>query len=176
MAASYDMEIQKTQLVLSSKNPEQTLHWGKLLGMLLDRGDVVALMGQLGAGKTTLTQGIAYGLGVGNDCYVTSPTFTIINEYKGRMPVYHLDFYRIESPLEFGNLGLEEYLPGDGVTIVEWAEKLEGFLPKEYLMIILEYADHNVRKVNMRGIGDRYCDMVNKIEMEIYGSTDCETA
>lgn len=176
MFASYDMENQKTQLVLSSESPERTLHWGKLLGILLDRGDVVALIGPLGAGKTTLTQGIAYGLGVGNDCYVTSPTFTIINEYKGRMPVYHLDFYRIESPLEINDLGLEEYLPGEGVTIVEWAEKIEGFLPKEYLMIILEYADYNVRKVNMRGVGERYCDIVNRIEMEICGNIDCKTA
>ena len=73
------METQKAQLVLLSESPEQTLYWGKLLGMLLDGGDVVALTGELGAGKTTLTQGIANGLGVGNDCYVTSPTFTIIN-------------------------------------------------------------------------------------------------
>ncbi|MCK5514523.1 MAG: tRNA (adenosine(37)-N6)-threonylcarbamoyltransferase complex ATPase subunit type 1 TsaE [Deltaproteobacteria bacterium] len=170
------METQKAQLVLSSESPEQTLYWGKLLGMLLDGGDVVALIGELGAGKTILTQGIANGLGVGNDYYVTSPTFTIINEYKGRMPVYHLDFYRIESPLEIDNLGLEEYLPGEGVAIIEWAEKIEGFLPKEYLMIILGYADYNVRKVNMRGIGERYCNIVNKIEMEIYGKIDCETA
>lgn len=169
------MEDQENQLVLSSGSPEQTLYWGTLLGLLLDGGDVVALIGELGAGKTTLTQGIAIGLGVGNDCYVTSPTFTIINEYKGRMPIYHLDFYRIESPLEIDNLGLEEYLPGEGVTIIEWAEKIEGFLPKEYLMIMLDYADDNVRSVNMRGIGERYGHIVNRMVMEIHGNTNCET-
>jgi tRNA threonylcarbamoyladenosine biosynthesis protein TsaE len=170
-----DMEPDKTQLILSSESPAQTMYWGKLLGMLLAGGDVVALVGELGAGKTTLTQGIADGLGVGKDCYVTSPTFTIINEYKGRVPVYHLDFYRIESSAEFDNLGLEEYFSGEGVAIVEWAEKIESFLPKEYLMIIFEYVDYSVRKVGMSGIGKRYIDMVNKIEMEICETAGCKT-
>ncbi len=168
------MEKKNAQLVLSSESPEQTLYWGKLLGLLLDEGDVVALTGELGAGKTALTQGIADGLGVSKDCYVTSPTFTIINEYKGRIPVYHLDFYRIESSLEIGNLGLEEYLPGEGVAIIEWAEKVERFLPKEYLKIILKYVNHSVRKVDMIGIGRRYCDIVNKIEMRIYEYAGCK--
>jgi len=155
------------QLVLSSKSPEQTLYWGKLLGMMLEGGDVVALIGELGTGKTTLTQGIADGLGVGKECYVTSPTFTIINEYKGRVPVYHLDFYRIESPSEIENLGLEEYLLGEGVAIIEWAEKIKKFLSREYLMIILDYVEYSVRKMSMRGVGRRYGEMIKKIEMKI---------
>jgi tRNA threonylcarbamoyladenosine biosynthesis protein TsaE len=154
------------QLVLISESPEQSLYWGKLLGMLLKEGDVVALVGELGAGKTTLTQGIADGLGVGKECYITSPTFTIINEYKGRVPVYHLDFYRIDSPSEIENLGLEEYLQGKGVAIVEWAEKIETFLPREYLMIMLDYVDYSVRKMGMRGIGTRYAEIVKSIEMK----------
>lgn len=169
------MDSQETQLVFSSGSPEQTLYCGRLLGLLLDVGDVVGLIGELGAGKTTLTQGIAKGLGVGNDCYVTSPTFTIMNEYKGRIPVYHLDFYRIESPLEIDNLGLEEYLPGEGVTIIEWAEKIEKFLPKEHLMIMLDHVDDNVRNLNMRSIGERYGCIVNRMAIEIHGNTDCKT-
>ncbi len=169
------MEPEKTQLILSSESPAQTMYWGKLLGMLLAGGDVVALVGELGGGKTTLTQGIADGLGVGKDCYVTSPTFTIINEYKGGVPVYHLDFYRIESPAEVDNLGLEEYFSGEGVAIVEWAEKIESFLPKEYLMIIFEYVDYSVRKVGMSGIGKRYIDIVDRMEMEICETAGCKT-
>jgi len=158
----------ETQLVLSSGSSEQTLYWGKLLGVLLEGGDVVALIGELGTGKTTLAQGIAEGLGVSKECYVTSPTFTIINEYKGRVPVYHLDFYRIESPSEIENLGLEEYFLGEGVAIIEWAEKIEKFLSREYLMIMLEYVEYSVRKMSMRGIGRRYGEIIKAVEMKIY--------
>ena len=91
------------------------------------------------------------------------------------MPVYHLDFYRIESSAEVDNLGLEEYFSGEGVAIVEWAEKIESFLPKEYLMIIFEYVDYSGRNVGMSGIGKRYIDMVNKIEMEICETAGCKT-
>jgi tRNA threonylcarbamoyladenosine biosynthesis protein TsaE len=168
------IDVMEPQLVLESKSPEHTLYWGELLGMLLREGDVVALIGELGAGKTTLTQGIACGLGVGKECYLTSPTFTIINEYEGRIPVYHLDFYRIDLPSDVENLGLEEYLQSDGVAIIEWAEKIEKILPREYLMIVLEYVEYSVRKMSMKGIGRRYGEMVRKIEMRIYGTTGKE--
>ena len=164
------------QLVLSSKSPEQTLYWGKRLGELLERGDVVSLTGDLGAGKTTLTQGISAGLGVGEDCYVTSPTFTIINEYMGRVPVYHLDFYRIDLLSEVENLGLEEYFQGNGVALVEWAEKIKTFLPENYLMVLLEYVDDSVRKISMKGMGKRYRDVLKEVESRIYETSGCKTA
>jgi len=164
------------QLVLSSKSPEQTLYWGKRLGELLERGDVVSLTGDLGAGKTTLTQGISDGLGVGEDCYVTSPTFTIINEYMGRVPVYHLDFYRIDLLSEVENLGLEEYFQGNGVALIEWAEKIKTFLPENYLMVFLEYVDDSVRKISMKGIGKRYRDVLKEIESIIYETPGCKIA
>ena len=166
----------ESQLVLLSKSHEQTLYWGRLLGMLLTKGDVVALVGDLGAGKTTLTQGIADGLGVDRECYVTSPTFTIINEYRGRVPVYHLDFYRIDSPSEVGDLGLEEYFQGNGVAVVEWAEKIKTFLPKEHLMIMLEYVDRGVRKMSIGGIGARYTEIVKAFELKTFEATKCKTA
>jgi tRNA threonylcarbamoyladenosine biosynthesis protein TsaE len=164
------------QLVLSSKSPEQTLYWGKRLGELLERGDVVSLTGDLGAGKTTLTQGISDGLGVGEDCYVTSPTFTIINEYMGRVPVYHLDFYRIDLLSEVENLGLEEYFQGNGVALVEWAEKIKTFLPENYLMVFLEYVDDSVRKISMKGMGKRYREVLKEIESIIYETPGCKIA
>lgn len=164
------------QLVLSSKSPEQTLYWGKCLGRLLEGGDVVALVGELGAGKTTLAQGISNGLGVSDECYVTSPTFTIINEYMGRVPVYHLDFYRIDSLSEVENMGLEEYFQGKGVALVEWAEKIEPFLPGNYLMVFLEYVDYSVRKISMKGMGKRYREVLKEIETKIYETAGCKTA
>jgi len=97
---------------------------GEKIGRHLENGDIVFLFGDLGAGKTTLTQGIARGLGVPREEYVRSPTFTLVNEYKGKVPVFHIDLYRIASSHELEDLGLEEVFSGDGIAIVEWAEKL----------------------------------------------------
>ena len=144
--------------------------------MLLTGGDVVSLIGELGAGKTTLTQGIADGLGVSKECYVTSPTFTLINEYRGRVPVYHLDFYRVDSPSEVENLGLEEYFQGNGVAVVEWAEKIKTFLPKEYLMVVLDYVDYSMRKMGISGIGTHYTEIVKAFELKTCETIKCKTA
>jgi len=107
-----------------SKNREETLALGEKLGKGLTPGDIVLLFGELGAGKTTLTQGITTGLGLEKDEYIRSPTFAIINEYAGRSPVYHIDLFRLDTFSEIENLGLEEFFFGAGVTVVEWAEKL----------------------------------------------------
>ena len=112
------------QISSVSHSPDETTAWGRKLGTLLEAGDVVALIGELGAGKTTLAQGIARGLGVPEQCYISSPTFTLINEYQGRVPFYHLDFYRIDTHSDCENLGLEEYLFGAGVALIEWADKI----------------------------------------------------
>lgn len=101
-----------------------TLILGEKIGQHLEAGDIVFLFGDLGAGKTTLTQGIARGLGVAKEEYVRSPTFTLVNQYQGKVPVYHIDLYRIASSHELEELGLEEVFSSEGVSIVEWAEKL----------------------------------------------------
>ncbi len=105
-----------------TKTPEETLAFGETLGGCLQPGDIVLLYGDLGSGKTTLTQGICRGLGMKD--YIRSPTFTLINEYQGRTPIYHVDLYRLESFKEIEALGLEEVFFGNGISIVEWAEKL----------------------------------------------------
>jgi tRNA threonylcarbamoyladenosine biosynthesis protein TsaE len=105
-------------------SPEDTLSLGEKIGQHLQAGDIVCLFGDLGAGKTTLTQGIARGLGIGREEYVRSPTFTLVNEYRGKVPVFHIDLYRIASSHEIEDLGLEEVFSCEGVCIVEWAEKL----------------------------------------------------
>jgi tRNA threonylcarbamoyladenosine biosynthesis protein TsaE len=153
-------------VLLSSENPAYTFQFGKNLGMLLAPGDVVALVGELGAGKTTLTQGIVRGLGVGEEHYIGSPTFTLINEYAGRMPVYHLDFYRIETPAEIVNLGLEEYLHGEGVAVIEWADKIESLLPEDHVMITLQYIDPTVRTLEIEGIGNRCAALIETVVRE----------
>ena len=124
----------------STHTPEETVQLGTKIGESLQSGDLVLLFGDLGAGKTTLTQGIARGLGVAEDEYVRSPSFTLINEYRGRMPVFHIDLYRIESVSQLENLGLEEILFGEGTSIVEWAEKL---FPEDQKNFIIE--DHQPR-------------------------------
>ncbi len=110
--------------LITTKNPEETDSLGKNLGKLLEPGDIVLLFGDLGAGKTTLTQGLCKGLGLPDGEYIRSPTFTLINEYQGKFPIYHIDLYRMEGLEEIESLGLEEVLFGKGVSIVEWSEKL----------------------------------------------------
>jgi tRNA threonylcarbamoyladenosine biosynthesis protein TsaE len=125
---------------LRSRSPEETQGIGERLGARLGPGAVIACTGELGAGKTCFLQGLARGLGVTGD--VTSPTFVLINQYRGRLPVYHLDAYRTESLTELAELGIEEMLEGDGVTVVEWADKLLPLLPARTI------------HVTIRGLGD----------------------
>ena len=153
-------------VLISSEKPEYTFQFGKNLGKHLLPGDVVALVGELGAGKTTLTQGIVRGLGVGEEHYIGSPTFTLINEYRGRVPVYHLDFYRIETPEELVNLGLEEYLYGEGVAVIEWADKIRTLLPEEHMMITLQYVDRTVRTLEVVVNGKRYAELIETVVRE----------
>lgn len=111
-----------------SHNPQETFELGRKFAGELRRGDVLALAGDLGAGKTQFAKGIAAGLGV--EAEVTSPTFTLIHEYPGgRLPLYHIDLYRLELEEEALKIGIDDYLAGDGVTIVEWADKFSGLMP-----------------------------------------------
>jgi len=118
-----------------SEGPEDTRRIAAVLGARLQAGDVVLLEGPLGAGKTVFAQGLASGLGVVEP--VTSPTFTLIHEHTGRLPLYHVDLYRLGGVAEAGDLGLEEYLGGDGVAVVEWPGRAAGLLPGEHLTVVL---------------------------------------
>lgn len=120
-------------LKVQTHSAEETRSLGQKLGKLLRPGDFVALTGDLGAGKTQFTQGIAAGLGV--EEAAVSPTYTLINEYEGRCPVYHFDVYRLDRIDEMEDLGYEEYFYGQGVTIVEWADRIRPLLPKDYLWV-----------------------------------------
>ena len=126
------------QMKIVSNSTDETLVLGKSLGNSLVAGDIILLFGDLGAGKTRLTQGICYGLDMKKDSYIRSPTFTLINEYPGRLPIYHIDLYRIESREEIYSLGLEEILFNQGVTIIEWAEKLRTSRNSNELMLNIQ--------------------------------------
>ena len=119
------------EFLLSSLH--DTFRWGDLFGRYLRSGDVVALRGDLGAGKTTLVRAIAIGMGVGDD--VTSPTYSLIQEYGGRLPMFHFDPYRLDDPFEMASLGLYEYLEREGVVVVEWADLILDLLPQDRFVI-----------------------------------------
>lgn len=131
-----------------SKSPEQTRELGERLAKSLGAGDVVALEGELGSGKTCFVQGMAKGLGVSKDAFVRSPSFTLLNQYEGRIPLYHLDFYRLNHAEDLGDLGLEEYFDGKGVTVIEWAHKFIQSLPKRTIHVHFEIIDENTREIS----------------------------
>ncbi len=138
-------------LRLISKSPEESAAIGKIIGEQACPGDVLALVGELGSGKTCMTQGIARGLQVPEGYQITSPTFTLINEYPGRIKLYHLDIYRLAGPADLSGMGYEEYFYGDGVVVIEWAEKIREILPEERIEIHLRYVDETSREIIIEG-------------------------
>jgi tRNA threonylcarbamoyladenosine biosynthesis protein TsaE len=140
------------EYIVKTNNTEETLQFSKELAQRLQPGDVITLEGDLGAGKTTFTKGLAVGLEITKN--VSSPTFTIIKEYNGRLPLYHMDVYRLEDSYE--DLGFDEYFEGQGVTVVEWAHLIEEQLPDELLQIKITHGEENTRVLTITPIGKRY--------------------
>lgn len=145
---------------------EQTWRIGQMLGSRLEPGDIVCLYGDLGAGKTSFSYGIALGLEV-KDQYITSPTFTFVNEYKGRIPFYHIDLYRLKDPEELEGIGFEEYIDSDGVTVIEWAERAEDELPDDRLSVYLSYVDEHSREIGFLAEGERYEKLLHDLSNEL---------
>jgi tRNA threonylcarbamoyladenosine biosynthesis protein TsaE len=131
-----------------SESPEQTRGIGERLAARLGPGDVVACVGDLGAGKTCFIQGLARGLGVTSE--VTSPTFVLVNQYRGRVPLYHLDAYRTVRLTELVDIGVEEMLHGDGVTVVEWADKLVPLLPPRTITVTIAGLGDEPRHITIK--------------------------
>ena len=130
--------------IRKTNSPEETLLLGEEIAKSLELGDVLCLNGDLGAGKTHFVKGIARGLGV-NESYVNSPTFTLINEYRGSLPIYHFDAYRINSDQEVVELGVDEYFYGDGICLIEWPEKMKNFLPGNSVQITIQKDNESSR-------------------------------
>lgn len=150
-----------------SHSPAQTVRVGQRLGELLQRGDLVLLLGEFGAGKTHFVKGIAQGLG--SDDLVTSPSFVLMNEYRAgrerqRMPIYHVDLYRIESSAELEGIGLDEALNGDGVCIIEWAERAQDWLPLEHVAVHLRHLSETKRVLRFVPRGARYETLVDTLK------------
>ncbi len=141
-----------------SHSEAQTRRLGARLAPLLQPGDVVALVGDLGSGKTRWIQGICQGLGVIDP--VISPTFTLINEYQGAWPIYHIDLYRITNAAETVTFGLEDYLYGSGISLIEWADRAKDFLPTDYLSVELYYLEETKRRVVLHPYGQRFINLL----------------
>jgi tRNA threonylcarbamoyladenosine biosynthesis protein TsaE len=152
------------RLKMISGDPTKTFYIGRILGEALTAGDIVALTGELGAGKTCLTQGIARGLGVPEVYQITSPTFTLVNEYPGRLNLIHLDVYRLSSSRDLQDLGYEEFFFGKGVTVIEWAEKIQDIIPEKSLSVTMAYLDQNQRSIDMKGPPDQITRISNVLK------------
>ena len=148
--------------IIYSDAQGKTLISGKRLGKLLSKGDNLALNGNLGAGKTVFTKGIATGLGVKKVEYVNSPSFVLLKEHKAAKNLYHFDLYRLNDLDEIEYIGIKEYLDGDGVVVIEWAEKMKELLPKEYLEINITILKNNKRRLEFLPKGKRYVDIVSR--------------
>ena len=149
-------------LRLVTKSPEETQEVGKALGRAARPGDVFLLSGGLGVGKTCLTQGIAWGLGVQEHAH--SPTFVLVTQYQGRLTLYHVDLYRLDDVEEVLDLGLDEYLYGQGVCVVEWAEKAPEAFPPTHLSVHLEETGETHRALHLTSEATRYCELLTHLK------------
>ena len=143
---------------------EQTIELGKLIGSLLKAGDVVVLMGQLGAGKTYLTKGIAEGQGVKDRKEVTSPSFVLIKQYMGRIPIYHFDAYRVKSPGEMYDIDCVGFFWGEGISIIEWADKVMECLPDDFIKITIETVGETSRDIHISYQGEKYRNFMEEFK------------
>lgn len=135
--------------IFTLRDLAETSAFGQQLGKLAQPGDVICLDGDLGAGKTALTQQIAKGLQVPDSCYVTSPTFSILQEYPGRIPLYHMDFYRLSDETEVEDLGFEEFFYLSGLTVIEWSKRATELIPESRLLLKITIEQDLARKVYM---------------------------
>jgi len=149
-------------LEIISHSPEQTQNLGVRIGELSLPGDVFLLVGKLGTGKTCLTQGIAWGLDIRE--YAVSPSFVLVRELSGRLPLYHIDLYRLDHLEEIAELGLDDYLYGNGVCVVEWAEKGLDLLPEEHLLVQIDYLSDTERRLQLKPSGQRYQEILNQLK------------
>lgn len=157
-------------LDIVSRSPAQTVHIGQQLGQQLRPGDVVLLYGEFGAGKTHLTKGIAQGLGSAD--MVNSPSFVLINQYRsgaahGGLPIYHVDLYRLEDTQALAGIGLDEALDGDGICVIEWAERASEWLPADYLAVFLRHLSENERALHFEPHGSRSTTIADELKRTI---------
>jgi tRNA threonylcarbamoyladenosine biosynthesis protein TsaE len=149
-------------MVIESRSPHETKSWGRRLASLLEGGELLGLIGDLGAGKTCFIKGLARGLSLREED-ILSPTFTMIQEHHGRFPLYHIDLYRLEEAT-LDDLGLREYLFSEGVAAVEWFERLRGGAEMEYLAVRISYAGANIRRIEFSAADSRHAQIISKLK------------
>ena len=147
-------------LTLISRGPQQTIQYGRTFASVLEPGSVIGLVGELGSGKTCFIKGLASVLAGVPEHEVTSPTFTFMQEYPGTVPLYHFDLYRIVSSADLTELGLEECLYGTGITVIEWADRAEGTLPREHVIISMEYIAEQERRLTFSAHGEKHAALL----------------
>jgi len=152
------------QWTFISRSAEHTRGLGVRLGKLLQGGEIIGLIGELGTGKTCLVRGLTDGLDVNRETWIRSPTFTLVNEYRGRLPIYHIDLYRIESTGELEELNLREYLYSNGVSLIEWFEYFPAGEVDDHLEIELAYRQGSRRQLTFRPHGTRYEELVKALQ------------
>jgi tRNA threonylcarbamoyladenosine biosynthesis protein TsaE len=153
-----------TPWVVLSTSTRMTMSFGQRLAKLVRGGEIIGLRGELGTGKTTFVRGFCAGIEVSQKAWVRSPTFTLINEYQGRLPVYHIDLYRIARAEEIEALNLREYLYSGGVSLVEWSERLPADELEEYLEVSLAHRDKSKRQVTFTARGERYEGILQQLK------------
>ena len=151
------------QFQITTLTPDETQKLGKTIGKWIEHPLVIGLTGDLGSGKTAFVQGLAEGLEVPGDYYITSPTFTLINEYPGRFPLFHIDLYRLDGISDLEDIGLDELLYGQAVIAIEWAEKISDGLPAEHLTMTFEITDDDYRRISLIAYGHNLVNLIKTL-------------
>lgn len=157
---------QQKAYTIRTRSLEETQALAEMIGQKIDKGSIISLSGELGSGKTAFVQGLAKGLEVPADFFITSPTFTLINEYPGRLPLYHMDLYRLTSMDDLEELGFFDIIKGDGVIAIEWADKLPEHLLNESICVSIEIADETDRIFSVIIYGQKNFDLINHFDLK----------
>jgi tRNA threonylcarbamoyladenosine biosynthesis protein TsaE len=160
--ASAESGATAVTLVIESRSPRETKSWGRRLASILEGGELLGLIGELGAGKTCFIKGLALGLSLREED-ILSPTFTMIQEHRGRFPLFHIDLYRLEEAT-LDDLGLREYLFSEGVAAVEWFERIRGGADMDYLAVRISYAGANIRRIEFSAMDSRHAQIISKLK------------
>jgi tRNA threonylcarbamoyladenosine biosynthesis protein TsaE len=158
------LPMTEAEFVVITKSDQETIELGYKLGTCLAEGDVVALVGELGSGKTWITKGIARGVGISPNTVITSPTFALVNEYQGRATLFHMDIYRLGSLPELLSAGIEEYLYGGGIAVLEWADRWPEILPEHTVRVQLSILDDHSRRISLSGDHARASTIIEAVK------------
>ncbi|MCP4628095.1 MAG: tRNA (adenosine(37)-N6)-threonylcarbamoyltransferase complex ATPase subunit type 1 TsaE [bacterium] len=165
------MTLPQSTINVETKSVAETRDMGQKIGRLIDQPMSIALIGDLGSGKTAFVQGLARGLGVPPDYYITSPTFTLVNEYPGRLPLFHIDLYRLETVRDLEDIGLDDLLYDQAVLAIEWADRLAENFSTDYLSLHFEIIDDEFRRLNLNAYGQNDINLIKTLESQMKNST-----